>query len=150
MPGDAGLPLACLQPMSKRILFLCVKNSSRSQMAEALLRMTGLDVEVHSAGLRPAAEVNPTAVKAMQELDYDLAAHRPKHVCEVQEITFDMVVKMDVPEPEICDQVSAKWIESWDIPDPAKGGLEEFRKVRDLLAERIARTFAKTHERKYA
>jgi protein-tyrosine-phosphatase len=124
----------------KRVLFLCVKNSSRSQMAEALLRMAGgVELEVHSAGIRPAQEVNPTAASVMRELGYDMGAHRPKHVSGVHHITFDFVAKMDVPEPEIADQIKAKWIESWDIPDPANGGVEEYRKVRELLRERIAR-----------
>jgi arsenate reductase (thioredoxin) len=126
----------------KRVLFLCVKNSSRSQMAEALLRMAaGVDFEVHSAGIRPAKEINPHAVSVMRELGYDMGAHRAKHASDLRHITFDFVAKMDVPEPEIADQIKAKWIETWDIPDPANGGVEEYRKVRDLLRERISRVF---------
>jgi len=113
-------------------------------MAEAMLRMAGDDmVEAYSAGIRPGKEVNPNAIQVMRELGYDLRGHRPKHVSEFQKITFDLVAKMDVPESDIADLVSAKWIESWDIPDPAKGGPEEFRKVRDLIGERVERAFGK-------
>jgi arsenate reductase (thioredoxin) len=76
----------------------------------------------------------------MRELGCDLTGHRPKHVSDLQKITFDFVAKMDVPD--VSDLVSAKWMENWDIPDPAKGGVNEFRKVRELLAERVRRMVA--------
>jgi arsenate reductase (thioredoxin) len=128
--------------VAKRALFICIKNSSRSPMAEALLRMSGKgEWEAYSAGIEPGKEANPTAVEVMRELGYDLSGHRPKHVSDLQKITFDFVAKMDVPD--VSDVVSAKWMENWDIPDPAKGGVNEFRKVRDLLAERVRRMVGK-------
>jgi arsenate reductase len=126
-----------------RVLFLCLQNSARSQMAEALLKTRRGDCEVHSAGLQPGKDVNPHAVGVMRELGYDLSTHQPKHVSTFRDIKFDFVVKMDVPESDIANAVAAKWIESWNIPDPAQGGLEQFRKVRDLLNERIEATFLK-------
>jgi arsenate reductase (thioredoxin) len=121
----------------KRVLFVCVKNSSRSQMAEALVKMSGAPgIEAYSAGIKPDSEVNPVAVGAMKELGYDLRKHRCKHVTEFQTIKFDLVAKMDVED--LGDMVSAKWIENWDIPDPAQGGVEEMRQVRELLRQRIA------------
>jgi protein-tyrosine-phosphatase len=68
---------------------------------------------------------------------YDLTPHRPKHVSEFKSIKFDMVVKMDVPD--LGDAVNAKWMENWDIPDPAQDDIEHFRRVRDLIAERVNR-----------
>jgi arsenate reductase (thioredoxin) len=130
------------------MLFLCVQNSGRSQMAEALARMLGGREaggelrEVHSAGIRPGPEVNPAAIQVMRELGYDMKEHRPKHVSVYQDVMFDYVIKMDVPEPELAGQLSAKWIETWDVPDPAKGGPEEYRKVRDILRERIGKALA--------
>jgi protein-tyrosine-phosphatase len=73
----------------------------------------------------------------MKELGCDISKHRPKHVSDFQKITFDLVAKMDAPD--VSDFVTAKWIENWDVPDPANGGIEEFRKVRDMLAERVRR-----------
>ena len=139
-----GLKFCSAQFVTKRVLFICVKNSGRSQMAEGLLRMADGAIECHSAGLTPGKEVHPNAVKVMSEFGYDLTPHRPKHVSALQTIKFDMVAKMDVPETEIDGQLSAKWIESWDVPDPADGGLEEYRKVRDLLVERVERAFGKS------
>jgi protein-tyrosine-phosphatase len=74
-------------------------------------------------------------VKAMREIGVDISGHRPRHISAFQGTTFDLVVKMDAPD--LSDFVHAKWMENWEIPDPANGGLAEFRKVRDLLAERI-------------
>jgi protein-tyrosine-phosphatase len=123
--------------MAKRVLFVCVKNTSRSQMAEALVKMHFPGVEVHSAGTHPGEKVNPTATAVMRELGYDLTPHKAKHVSALHHITFDLVFKMDAPD--LTDYVHAKWMENWDIPDPAQGGIDEFRRVREMLAERIAR-----------
>jgi len=106
-------------------------------MAEALvrhLRIAGW--EACSAGIEPGGEVNEQAVAAMKEIGCDIRGHCPRHVSDFQHIKFDLVVKMDAPD--IADFVHAKWIENWDVPDPAEGGPEEFRKVRDLLRRRVA------------
>jgi arsenate reductase len=119
----------------KKVLFICIKNTSRSPMAEALAAMHAPGWEVYSAGIHPGKEVNPAAVRAMQELGCDISKHRPRHVSDFQKLAFDLVAKMDAPD--VSDFVTAKWIENWDVPDPANGGIEEFRKVRELLAERV-------------
>jgi arsenate reductase (thioredoxin) len=121
----------------KRILFVCVKNSSRSQIAEALVKMDWPQVEAYSAGIHPGEKVNPTAVEAMRELGYDLSGHRARHVSAFSHLTFDAVYKMDAPD--LSDYVKAKWMENWDVPDPAQGTLEHFRAVRDMIRQRIAR-----------
>jgi protein-tyrosine-phosphatase len=128
----------------KKVLFLCVKNSSRSPMAEALAALHAKSWHACSAGLHPAKEVNPEAARAMRELGIDLSGHRPRHLSAFQGTTFDLVVKMDVPD--VGDFVTAKWIENWDIPDPANGGIEEFRKVRDMLAARIRASLARADD----
>ncbi len=119
----------------KKVLFVCVKNSSRSPMAEALTRLYAKGWEPVSAGINPGEGPNPEAVKAMGEIGLDLSGHRPRHISAFQGTTFDLVVKMDAPD--LSDFVHARWMENWDVPDPANGGIEEFRKVRDQLAERI-------------
>lgn len=106
-------------------------------MAEALAKMVGGGtLEVFSAGIEPGREANPAAVEVMKELGCDISEHRPRHISNFQDIKFDFVAKMDTPD--LGDLVHAKWMENWDIPDPANGGVEEFRKVRDLLKRRIA------------
>jgi arsenate reductase len=128
-------------PKSKRryhvkVLFVCVKNSSRSPMAEALLKMSAKrGVKVCSAGIKPGRKVNEQAVKAMHEIGYDLSGHECRHISDFSDIKFDYVAKMDVPD--LGDMVTAKWIADWDIPDPAQGGIVEYRKIRRLIADKI-------------
>jgi len=95
------------------------------------------EVEVRSGGVHPGDKVNPTAIAAMRELGYDLSKHRAQHVSAFSDLKFDVVYKMDAPD--LSDYVKANWMENWDMPDPAEGGIEEFRRVRDMLAARIAR-----------
>ena len=105
-------------------------------MAEALLKMTAKrGVKVSSAGIKPGMEVNEQAVKAMREIGYDLSEHQPRHVSQFSDIKFDYVAKMDVPD--LGDMVRAKWIADWDIPDPAQGGIVEYRKIRQMIADKI-------------
>jgi arsenate reductase (thioredoxin) len=119
-----------------KILFVCVKNASRSPMAEALLKMAAKrDVKVCSAGIKPGREVNEQAVKAMREIGCDLSGHEPRHLSDFSNVKFDYVAKMDVPD--LGDMVTAKWIVDWDIPDPAQGGIAEYRKIRQMIANKI-------------
>jgi arsenate reductase len=119
-----------------KLLFICVKNSSRSQMAEALVKLSRANgLEAYSAGIEPGESVHPNAVAVMKEIGCDLSANECKHVSVFKKITFDFVAKMDVAD--LGDAVKAKWIETWDIPDPAQGDVEHFRLVRDLVADRV-------------
>jgi arsenate reductase len=119
-----------------KVLFVCVKNSSRSPMAEALLKMSAKrGVKICSAGIKPGKEVNQQAVKAMREVGYDLSGHKPRHISHFADIKFDYVAKMDVPH--LSDMVTAKWIVDWNIPDPAQGGIAEYRKIRQMIADKI-------------
>jgi protein-tyrosine-phosphatase len=119
-----------------KILFVCIKNSSRSPMAEALLKIWAKrGVQVSSAGIKPGKKVNEEAVKAVREVGCDLSGHEPKHISDFSDIKFDYVAKMDVPD--LGDMVTAKWIADWDIPDPAQGGLKEYRKIRKMIGDKI-------------
>src|SRR5262245_943437 len=79
----------------KRIVFVCVENSNRSQMAEAFARIHGsAQVEAYSAGSRPSGRVNPKAIEAMRECGYDLSRHQSKSLAELTGIDFDVAVTM--------------------------------------------------------
>lgn len=122
----------------KRLLFVCVENSNRSQMAEAFARMIGGDaVEAWSAGSRPSGTVNPKAIEAMRELGYDLSAHRSNSLNEVPDIEWDLVATMGCGDA--CPSVRAKKREDWQIPDPRHMEPAEFRKVRDMIREHVRR-----------
>ena len=113
-----------------RILFVCVENSNRSQMAEAFARMHGGErVEAWSAGSKPSGRVNVKAIEAMRERGYDLLQHRSKSIDDLPEVAFDAVVTMGCGDA--CPNVAARTREDWDIRDPRDLGPDEFRAVRD-------------------
>jgi protein-tyrosine-phosphatase len=102
----------------KSVLFVCVENSNRSQMAEAFAHMHGAgDIEAYSAGSRPSGRVNPKAVEAMPEVGYDLTQRHSKSLSDIPPTEYDAVVGMGCGD-EGCPLVRAKRREEWDIPDP--------------------------------
>lgn len=120
----------------KRILFVCVENSNRSQMAEAFARMHGASiVEAHSAGSRPSGRINPKAIAAMQELGYDLTTHSSKGLDEFNGLSVDVAVTMGCGDE--CPLVNAGHREEWQIPDPRDMTPEQFREVRDLIEAKV-------------
>lgn len=120
----------------KKILFVCVENANRSQMAQAFARLLGAGlVEAYSAGSRPSGVVNPKAVAAMAELGYDLAAHASKSLDEVRDVAFDYVVTMGCGDA--CPFVAARHRRDWQIPDPRALGPAEFRAVRDVIGRQV-------------
>ncbi len=101
----------------KRVLFVCVENSCRSQIAEAFAQMHGANkVEAYSAGSRPSGQVNPNAITFMKELGYDLSRHSSKTLSEIPDIEFDFVATMGCVDE--CPFVRTKFRVDWDIPDP--------------------------------
>lgn len=120
----------------RRVLFVCVENSNRSQMAEAFARIHGGDaVEAYSAGSRPSGIVNPKAVSAMREIGYDLATHSSKSLDEIPNIQYDLVATMGCGDA--CPFVMAVHREDWQVPDPKNLPPDEFRKVRDLIEDKV-------------
>jgi protein-tyrosine-phosphatase len=120
----------------KRVLFVCVENSNRSQMAQAFARIHGgASVEAYSAGSRPSGVVNPKAVESMRELAYDLGRHSSKSLAEIPDVEYDFVATMGCGDA--CPTVRAKQREDWNIPDPKELGPDEFRKVRDLIEREV-------------
>ena len=126
----------------KRVLFVCVENCNRSQMAEALARLYGAgQVEAFSAGCRPAASVHPKAVAAMRELGYDLSRHRAKAVSDLPDVEFDVAVTMGCGES--CPPLRAKVREDWDVPCPKAMPPGQFRGVRDLIGGKVKALLAR-------
>jgi protein-tyrosine-phosphatase len=125
----------------KRVIFVCVENSNRSQMAEALARMHGgANVAAFSAGSRPSGRVNPKAVEAMQELGYDLTRHTSKGLEDFAGHEFDVAVTMGCGDE--CPFISAKRRIDWQIPDPKGMSPDQFRAVRDLIANKVKELLA--------
>jgi arsenate reductase len=121
----------------KKLLFVCIENSNRSQMSQAFARILGGDgVEAYSAGSKPSGIVNPKAIAAMKEIGYDLSAHDSKSLQEIPDVEYDAVVTMGCGDA--CPWVRAKQHLDWAIPDPKHMEPEEFRKVRDFIRDQVA------------
>ncbi|MFB3059847.1 MAG: arsenate reductase ArsC [Candidatus Binatia bacterium] len=126
----------------KRVLFVCVENSCRSQIAEAFAQMHGANkVKAYSAGSRPSGQVNPKAINAMKELGYDLGCHSSKTLSEIPDVEFDFVVTMGCGDE--CPFVRTKEREDWNIPDPKDMEPDEFRDVRDIIESKVKNLIAK-------
>lgn len=120
----------------KRIIFVCVENSNRSQMAEAFARKHGGDsVEAFSAGSRPSGRINPMAIEMMKEIGYDLTAHSSKGLADFNGQEFDAAVTMGCGDE--CPLVLAKQRFEWQIPDPKGLPPERFREIRDLIEAKV-------------
>lgn len=119
-----------------RLLFVCVENSNRSQMAEAFAKIHGAGlVEASSSGSKPSGKVNPRAVQFMAELGYDLTEHESKSLESFNGTVVAVAVTMGCGD--YCPLVQATQRVDWNIPDPKELPDDEFRKVRDLIEEKV-------------
>jgi len=121
----------------KKLLFVCVENSNRSQMSQAFAIIHGgAYVEAYSAGSKPSGIVNPKAIAAMKELGYDLSTHDSKSLQEVEAYApFDAVVTMGCGDA--CPWMPAKQFIDWQIPDPKHMEPKEFNEIRDMISEKV-------------
>jgi arsenate reductase len=118
------------------VLFVCVQNAGRSQIAQALFeRAAGGKHEARSAGSRPAEDVHPEVVVAMRELGIDVAGRTPRRLDRTDLDWADHVVTMGCGDE--CPVVPGKRYQDWELPDPAGRPLEEVRSIRDEIAERV-------------
>jgi arsenate reductase (thioredoxin) len=120
---------------NKRVLFVCLGNACRSQMAEAFARLYGSDVLVPaSAGLTPAMRIAPDTVRAMAQKNADLRDHFPKHLSVMTRAGFDLAVNMSgrmLPDSVTCP------IRTWKVRDPINLDFEEHCKVRDQIEKLV-------------
>ncbi len=120
-----------------KILFACVGNSCRSQIAEAFCRELGKNVECASAGSNPEAKVLPEAIAVMKEVGIDISGARPKGFKDLADLKFDYLVTMGCEV--VCPfQPGAKEIR-WEIPDPKGKSIDEFRRVRDMIRHEVVK-----------
>jgi arsenate reductase (thioredoxin) len=118
------------------VLFLCVHNAGRSQMAAALLsKKAGDRVVVHSAGSAPGEILNPAVVAAMAELGIDISAEKPKKLTDEMGKRADVIVTMGCGDA--CPVYPGKRYVDWELPDPAGRSLEAVRPIRDEIEARV-------------
>ena len=121
----------------KKLLFVCIENSNRSQIAQAFAMIHGKEnIEAFSAGSKPSGIVNPKAINAMQELNYDLSLHDSKSLDEVKSnAPFDVVITMGCGDA--CPWMPANEFIDWQIPDPRNMNPDEFNQVRNFIEEKV-------------
>lgn len=124
----------------KRVLFVCVENSNRSQMAEAFAHIHGGDgIEALSAGSKPSGVINPKAIRFMRELGYDLTRQASKSLDDIDG-EFDVVVTMGCGDN--CPWVPARRREDWALRDPKHMDDDGYRAVRDEISARVKKLLA--------
>ncbi len=118
------------------VLFVCVHNAGRSQMAAALMNdLSQGSVEVRSAGSEPAAQVNPAVVEVMAEIGIDIAAGQPRLLTYTDVKAADVVITMGCGDA--CPYYPGKRYEDWDLEDPAGKGVDAVRPIRDEIQRRV-------------
>ena len=128
------------------VLFVCVHNAGRSQMAAGYLQhLAGDRVEVLSAGSQPADQLNPAAVAAMAEVGIDIASEQPKLLTDSAVRTSDVVVTMGCGDE--CPFFPGRRYEDWVLDDPAGLGVEAVRPIRDEIRTRVEKLITELDER---
>ncbi len=128
-----------------KVLFVCVENSCRSQMAEAFGNIHGKGVITsYSSGSHPSGVVNEKAIAAMEEIGYDLTIHRSKSLDDIPQVEFDYVVTMGCGDE--CPYVQTKKREDWKIPDPKHMEMKDFRQVRNTIRDMVIRLIKEIKE----
>lgn len=124
--------------MPKKILFVCVENAGRSQMAEGFFRKyapTGY--EPYSAGTKPIGAINPLAIQAMKESGIDITTQTPKTITDSMIREASKVINMGCMDRESCPALFVKNVLDWAIEDPKGKPLEDVRKIRDTIEKRV-------------
>lgn len=125
----------------KKIIFICVGNSCRSQMAEGFARhyaqQMGLDIEIRSAGTQPAGYVHADAITVMREKGIDISRQYSKGFDPQELKDYDYVIAMGCLDSDLCPAGFRGVSEDWGIPDPIGRGLEFYRRVRDMIEEKV-------------
>ena len=119
-----------------RIVFICVENARRSQMAEGFAQALGQGkIEVYSAGSSPASQIDPLVTEVMREKGIDLSGKRPKGLDDLPPIEMDYLITMGCEET--CPAVLTKKIIEWEIPDPKGKTTDDYREVRDMIEDKV-------------
>lgn len=122
----------------KKILFVCVENAGRSQMAEAFFKkFMPKGFEVISAGTKPSDKVNPIVLQAMNEIGIDIKNHIPKHISQQIISESEKAVNMGCIDKDSCPTLFLKDVLDWQIPDPKGKPIEQVREIRDQIQSKV-------------
>ncbi len=127
----------------KKVLFVCVENAGRSQMAEGVAKKYGEGkIEASSAGNKPAQQVNPVVVEAMMEKGIDISRNKPKQLTFQMAQDSDLIVTMGCNTQGICPGPFFKPTVDWALEDPKDKPMEKVREIRDDIEQRVKRLIA--------
>ena len=122
----------------KKILFVCVENAGRSQMAEAFFRKyMPLGFESTSAGTKPTAKVNPTVAQVMKEVGIDIEKNSPQGISQQMIDETQITVNMGCIDEKSCPALFLKDVKDWEIQDPKEKSIEEVREIRNQIEQRV-------------
>jgi arsenate reductase (thioredoxin) len=125
-------------PAPKKVLFVCVENAGRSQMAEGFFRKyCPPGYEPQSAGTVPAPNINQLAVEAMKEVGIDITSQTPKVIDDSMIRQADRVVNMGCMDKESCPALFIGDVAEWSIPDPKERPIDEVRNIRDMIERKV-------------
>jgi arsenate reductase (thioredoxin) len=128
---------------NKTVLFVCVENAGRSQMAEGFFKKYApRGYGTLSAGTRRSSEINPLAIQVMNEFDIDISEQKPKDLTEDMIIQSDVKVNMGCMEKESCPTLFIHNVKDWDIEDPKGKSIEKVREIRDVIEQKVRRLAA--------
>ena len=122
----------------KKVLFVCVENAGRSQIAEGFFKkLAPSEYEGISAGTIPVSEINPLAIQAMKEVDIDISDNKSKLVTNEMIEESDSVVNMGCMDKESCPALFVEDVTDWDIEDPKGKSIEDIRRIRDSIETKV-------------
>ena len=120
----------------KRVLFVCIENSNRSQIAQAFAIIYGKgNIEALSAGSKPSGIVNQKAIMTMKEIGYDLTKHTSKSLNDIPNVKYDYVITMGCGDK--CPFINAEHHVEWNIPDPKEMPMNEVNRIRDIIKDKV-------------
>jgi protein-tyrosine-phosphatase len=127
----------------KKILFVCVENAGRSQMAEAFAKLYGKDkIEALSAGTMPSGEVNPVVAQVMREKGIDISKNKPKLISNQMVREADMIIVMGCGAEGFCPAPLLDKVVNWELEDPKDKPIEKVREIRDEIERRVKKLIA--------
>lgn len=131
---------------SKKILFVCVENSARSQMAEGFFRKYCKKFEAFSAGTEPISNINPLAVQVMKEIGIDISFHKPKLLSKEMVEDSYKTVNMGCMNKDSCPSLFVRELIDWNIADPKEKTIEEVRQIRDQIKSEVLALITKLED----
>ena len=135
--------------MTKNVLFVCVENAGRSQMAEACFRkFTENKFNVISAGTTPSPKLNPIVVQVMEEIGIDMTEQSPKTLSDSMISSSLKTVNMGCMDKESCPALFVKDVIDWNIPDPKEKTIDQVREIRDQIENKVLNLIATINDEK--